>query len=927
MKKTFKILSIVSLLLVILVAVVIIGYLKFLPWLVSNEDFLNKIENYAAKSMNLELNITNPKLQTSLSPHINFKLENLYLAKDNTPLAEVRNFEIDLSFNEILNKKITLNKLGTDYIYANAEELSKLAPKEEKEQTKSPIKIDMFHSLLYVKEALILYKPQNSDVSLKISANDLAITDTRNPKFVKFNVAVDLKKKNELFKIKFNDEHKVYFQDRILYAKDLDIFINKIKVRINFEMDEKGKYKLNVNSQNFSLYELTELTRTNLFIPNGDEILAIIKDVSGGFDLNIDMDNNGMSGLVKLKRANFKVTIFHDLPITLTSGTLKIGQKDIDVDDFRGFYGKSTINKLGFKGIIRDYMTKFDTDIKGLTLGTKELTTDYITPMAGYPIELVSPVPAAVLFKMLNNKMDITATFKLKKGNDILLDKVSVTPVDYERAFLAKMELVGTNFALKNLNYYIADKLTRGQKYEPLVQVYGNFDIMRNMAIKDIGFKVVKPLPSEFLNLFLGDRVFRRGEIYGNLDFIDDGVVPYLKGNLYMNKVMIPSQRMSIEKLVLSADKGLVDLNVNGRIRRNEYEFDGHLLNEMRLPFIIKGMNLHIANLDIEKVLESMNRQQQKEAEEKAKLMETLAATENESADDEEETEMVFVRNLIVVEDSKLKIDSGSYKEIKFGNVNANMTLDRNGILKFWSNKFNIAEGTAGADIKCDLFNQTYNMILDVNEVDSDLITTTLLQLPREITGPATGKIELNADKSLKLNGKMTFNIKEGSIAKIGLVKYVLNFVALFRNPLAMISPVTILDLVNIPDGYFDDISGTVILKDNNIKGMMIKSTSPQLSTFIIGSYNLEKSDAMLRIYTKFSNENKGMAGVLRNISLNALASKVPMSSKNDASYYEEELRMIPPLTIGEKDSKVFLTRIDGDVEHNNYISSVKRIK
>ena len=107
----------------------------------------------------------------------------------------------------------------------------------------------------------------------------------------------------------------------------------------------------------------------------------------------------------------------------------------------------------------------------------------------------------------------------------------------------------------------------------------------------------------------------------------------------------------------------------------------------------------------------------------------------------------------------------------------------------------------------------------------------------------------------------------------------------------------------------------------------MIKSASPQLSTFIIGSYNIEKADAMLRIYTKFSNQNKGMAGLLRNISLNALASKVPMSSKNDASYYEEELRMLPPLAVGEKDSQVFLTRIDGDVEHNNFISSVRRIK
>ena len=928
MKKTIKILSVLIGAFIILTAGLLFGYLKFLPWLISNETFLEKVENEVQKSMGAELNVTEPILTTSLTPNINFKLGSLYLSKDGVPLAEVKDFEIDLSFREILNKKIILNKLGADYIFADADKLSRLSGNEDKkEENASPIKIDIFHSLMYIKEALIIYKPNNSDVSFKINAKNLEITDTRNPKYVKFDIIVDLNKNNEIFTFKLNDNGKVFFQNRTLFAKDLDLFINKTKIVINYEMKEKGEYKLNVNSKNCSLYELTELTRTNLFIENGDELLAILKDVSGGFDFNIDMDNKGMSGAVNLNKAKFKVTIFHDLPITLTQGNLKISGNDIDVNDFKGFYGKSTENKLAFKGIIKDYMKTFDTDIKGIMLGTKELTTDYVTPMAGYPIELVNPVPAVVLFKMLNNKMDISATFKLKQGNDILLDKMSVTPTDKERAFWAQMEIAGTNFALKNLNCYIADKLSRKDKNDPLLQVYGNFDIMRNMAIKDIGFKITKPLASEFLNLFLGDRIFRRGEITGNLDFIDDGTVPYLKGNLQMDKVMIPSQRMSMENLVLSADKGLINLNVNGIIRRNKYEFNGQLLNEMRLPFIIKNMNLHLAELNIEQVLESMNRQRQFESERQAKLKETLAATENESADDEEETEMLFVKDLVIVENSNLRIDRGSYKLINFGNVKANMTLNKDGLLKFWSNKFDIAEGTAGTDITCDLFNQTYKMILDVNKVDSDIIATSLLQLPGEITGPATGKIELNADKSLKVNGKMTFNIKEGSIAKIGLVKYVLNFVAIFRNPLAMISPVTILDLVNIPDGYFDDISGTIILKDNNIRSMMIKSTSPQLSTFIIGSYNLEKADAMLRIYTKFSNQKTGMAGVLRNISLNALASKVPMSSKNDASYYEEELRMIPPLAIGEKDSQVFLTKIDGDVEHNNYISSVKRIK
>ena len=120
------------------------------------------------------------------------------------------------------------------------------------------------------------------------------------------------------------------------------------------------------------------------------------------------------------------------------------------------------------------------------------------------------------------------------------------------------------------------------------------------------------------------------------------------------------------------------------------------------------------------------------------------------------------------------------------------------------------------------------------------------------------------------MNGEIKFEIKDGSIAKVGLVEYALNFVSLFRNPLTMISPLTIMDLVNVPEGNFDRIYGTLQLKDNSINRMNIKSEASQLSSFIIGKYDLEKSDATLRIYTKFSNKRRGMAGALRNISLNA---------------------------------------------------------
>ena len=227
----------------------------------------------------------------------------------------------------------------------------------------------------------------------------------------------------------------------------------------------------------------------------------------------------------------------------------------------------------------------------------------------------------------------------------------------------------------------------------------------------------------------------------------------------------------------------------------------------------------------------------------------------------------------------------------------------------------------------CDLKKHDYSIRLGVKDINSDLIAGTLLGLKKEISGKAMGLIELNTDDSLKLNGRIRFDIQNGTIQKVGLVQYALNFAALFRNPITMISPSTIVDLVNIPEGTFKKINGDLVMKDNVVEKIMIKSSAAQLSSFIIGRYEIETGDASLRIYTKFSSKNKGFAGFLRNLSLNSLANKVSVTNRNDSNYYAAELKMIPELEIGEEESQVFLTKVDGDVINFNFLSSLKKIK
>ena len=107
----------------------------------------------------------------------------------------------------------------------------------------------------------------------------------------------------------------------------------------------------------------------------------------------------------------------------------------------------------------------------------------------------------------------------------------------------------------------------------------------------------------------------------------------------------------------------------------------------------------------------------------------------------------------------------------------------------------------------------------------------------------------------------------------------------------------------------------------------MIKSIASQLSSFIVGKYDIETKDATLRIYTKFSNKNKGLTGFMRNLSLNSLANKVQLGNSTESSYYSAELEMLPPIDADEKDCQVFLTKVDGDVENFNFLSSLKKIK
>ena len=922
----FKIALIAIAGLLLAVFICLFTYLVLIPALISNNNFIDFVERQVQKNFHADLEIVKPALVTSIKPEIEFKFDKLLIRKDKNIILDIKNIDTIINFSDILNKRLIVDKLGADYIFANTSQLLALfASKDNRQQAKSDFFIDIFNALLYVNKCTIVHDFA-SDKKVVFNGANLEITAQRNPKYVHFDVNLEIINNGKKLSLNIKDDNKVFTKNRRLIIDNCPLFIDKSRILLNVVLGQNYK-SASASSKKFSVATVVNLLKSNLIIQNGDELLSYFKDFSGDFDFNVEYTNDGLTGFVNLNKSKVTLIPLADLKLTIDSGYIDIKPNIITLSDLKGYYCNDKKNTVEIKGTVKDYYKSFETDIIVKALARKEFSKNHLSKIVGYPLEITGVANTLIYYKSKYNDMNIWSAFMLKKGNDILVDGASLSPVNYDRVATAEIDFDKDNINIKKINYYIASTIDRNSKIKPLLSIWGKLDA-KTCMLKNMGFIIPKPLPSEFLNVLIGQKVFRKGKIAGNLEFFANSKTPYIKADMSMDKVAIPAQRLFIRNAKFAASGNRITLNSSGKFKRSDYSLSGSMVNEIKLPIVIKGVDLTVDNLDIERFINSLN-QQNKLDNKDVHNVEKLMVADNNNLDENKNIDAapVFDTGLLIVENCVFNLLKAKYKDIDVSDLKATLTLDKDGILKISSNRFNIAQGISSCKIVCDLIKHKYDLLLGVKDINSDIMATSTLGLSREISGKASGIIHFQTDDSLALNGKMKFSIKNGTIGKIGLIEYVLKFAALFRNPLAMISPSTFFDILNIPEGNFDKIEGDLELKNNVIEKIVIKSMSPQLSSLIVGRFDLITRDATLRIYTKFSNQHKGFGGFLRNISLNSLANKVPLNSRNDSSYYAAELKFLPPIDADEKDCQVFLTKVDGDVEHNNFISSLKKIK
>lgn len=913
MSKNTKINLCIGLFIFGLVFVTLFLYLYLLPKVVSSKMVQNIVKNEFCKLTNASLVIENPILKTKLSPIMEFSVDKIEIKKGSDTYLILDDFDVALSFAKLFNKRVELRTLKTPYFFVDATKLISLFPAgENKEPQPCDWEFGFFNSDIDVDKVQVLYNANS--VLYDLNIKEITLSKGHKKNYMHFITNVLVTKGKHTINVSISDENKVYIERDKLVIDKCNLRLNESVVNINAKMDKRNRFDINVFSNNFKVENVIDIIESNILIPNGSELLAFFSNIKGLFDFDFHLDNKGQNGNIDIKKVNLGLVPIDNIPLTVTKGNIKITNNDIFLNDFVGHYDKRPNNDIKLTGTVKDYMKTFDTNVDINAKVSNDFMKNYLSKMVGYPIELQSDADTKLHVSMLNNVIDMRWIFWVNADNDILIGGEPLSKYKLQRILLADMQIKDMMLNLKNLNYYITVPNTEEKIYKKILQLTGKIDFSKDINFKEMGFEVSEPLPSEFLNMVARADLFKGGTVVGKLKAIDGPKGVKLFGHINLSKIRVPSQRIYVEKGTLSTNFDTININANGRYRRTKYNLDGEFVNNIAFPIIINKLNLAINKINIGKMLESMN-------------MQGETTTQKADLTDDDDVVPTFDTTNLIIKNCSFKMNEGVYNDIIIKDLMATMSLNENSVLELNSNKFGFAEGISSCKVFCDLKKHIYKVRLGVKDVDSNVVASSLLGLKDEISGKARGLIDLHTDNTLKLNGEIKFEIKDGTIGTVGFLQYVLNMASIFRNPLAMLSPATIWDLINIPKGEFNTITGNLLMKDNVVERIKIKSAAPQLSSYIAGRFDLENRDASLRIYTKFSNKNKGIYGVLRHISLSSIASHLPLTSKTLFNLYNQEVKEIPDIEAEEKDCQIFLTKVEGDVERNNFISSLKRIK
>lgn len=787
-------------------------------------------------------------------------------------------------------------------------------------------------------------------VSNKFNAGD-AFTSL--PSNVKIPYKSDLDKINSSFTARYNGKidniefDKIYIKGNINTnkgkAKDLIVDNSSFELNnSNFKLNNfRGSFKNSPFALSTDIANLFDkkkqiingtfnIQRLDLSLINDDKLKSILpaelakvfedcKNLEGSVNLAARARNNNFNAYTVLDNISMIYQPKH-MKISVKSGSILLRNNMLNLNKLNAQLG---VMPVFVSGRIANVFKKPDMNLYINAKPSQEFFDQFFNYKEVYPIKVKGDIIWTSRVTGTLDNFNTQSELKVNENSSIYYMGSSIGDVENPVKISIDNNYSPNKIRINNLQY---DKIINSQNNKPFVNTQLNASGTINLlANNNVGFnnfkiKTENPTDAKIFNIIFRKPIMKQGVFTSDLVLNGTALDPKIRGKLDITSIDMPFFDSTINDVNLDFRNDNILVTSHGTVLTNDVLLNAVMKNKLTPPFILEDVKLKLADLDINKITDTMRDLDVDSSRNPSGLQNQTQAVDFDQ---------------LIIKKAEIIADKVKVRNISADNLTASLSLNEKKLLNIDKFKFNIADGSVYGKLTYNLLNHKTTLDIHLDKANSAIMSEALFDLKGQIYGLASGDINLvcngtNHDSCFKtLSGNGYFSVSQGRMPKLGSLEYLLKAGNLLRGGLTGLSINSLIDLITpLKTGEFESISGDFHISDGIAQKINIYSDGKDLNMYMTGSYNFVNSIADMEVYGSLSKNITTVFNKVKNASLNTLFNTIPgVSSSTETLMLQEDISKIPSNKNNSSIYRIFKADIYGDINGDNYVRSFKWVK
>ena len=674
---------------------------------------------------------------------------------------------------------------------------------------------------------------------------------------------------------------------------------------------KKPKANLKVRANSLSLNNLQSIVQyTDIMLIK--TLLADFTDYKGFLDLNLNIKKNLPYGKLSFNDVGM-YNKKQQIPLLLKSGGIKFAGDRIFIEALNFNYGNTPIY---FNASAKDYLTKKPAFNAMFSTNLDEKSADMlINPYLTYPFKIKGEVRVKGRIKGGINNYSLISYLTLPKDTDISYMGANVGDLQYDREFEIKSDFTKNTAKVQSAKYV---KYIPSQNNKPtavtMLKAYGRVDSHGNdLFFNNFKIETPNPVTAKIFNLLFKKSVLKQGLFTCDLNLNGNVLLPHATGKINFRNINIPLYSTKINDMDCEVTKNKINAVLQGKSFDSDVEIRASVQNKQTLPVVVEGLSIKSKKTSL------------------SQLIEGISQLPKGSSDIVPGQPIVLKPKDLIVISGHASADEVELYDIKATNLTADFSNPTGDIFNINNMQFNIAGGKVVSKGNFDIASMLFDLDSIVEDCDANTLSANFLGLQNQIYGRTNarinlkGKIPENAQDIKLVSGTVNFSVNNGKMPKLGSLEYLLRAGNLIKSGILGLTLNNLIEVLTpYKTGEFSAIKGNFNVHDGKISKLEIFSRGNNLSLFIYGGYDIINDNADIEILGRLSKKVSNVLGAAGNASLNTLLSTITGNKIKEGAKSQiiENVNKIPLIEISGDDYRLFLAKIKGKLNSDDYVKS-----